>query len=774
MMPYKYTKRGYIMNEIKTTQIKTPLRVPRLNDIMPSLMMILAARASALGVFPFGAAFFAASFDKSVAYVGIMAACAGILTSGGVEALPKYIIALTAYWLFIRIYRRRSEIICSAACGASVLLGGTIMLISDFNGLYDIFMLCTESLITALMYIVFKRSELMTEERSKRGGMSQEEYISAAISIGVFVSGLSGVGIGPISLTNVFAVYAVMVCALNSSVATAGCAGLCIGFMSALASSDAVIMMGVYGLSAVFACFMNSFGKPGCVIGYLSGTAVTLIYIRNIYDVPLSVIDAAVGAVLFLVTPSVVHEYFKSFFTRSLKVESVSPDLRMREYLTMRLRKTGESFSSLRECFVAVSEGRLRKYTDDVGVILDETADRVCKGCRMCGKCWQTDFRRTYKNVLGLIGMIETEGRLTEENIPEHFCEKCVRPGEFINEINHVYELYKRDVLRRADAVETRDLVAGQYGELNSLFTGMAGDIEDGFKFLEKEEEQIVDELDKNGIMPYEVSAIESTSGRCEVYLRLPPVIRRTAVEGIISEVMGRTFSYEETEGGLSKYVSKPDYTVDAAVLQLPQDGSEENGDSVTTFTVGGSEFYAVLADGMGSGSEARYESAAALRLLTSFLRAGFSVKTALGILNSAMCLNIGGETYSTVDIMRIDLYTGEAEFFKIGSAESVILCGDEVSVLSSSSAPVGILSDIRLGSKKMTLGEGDTVLMMTDGITEAGCTVSRTDWIKNLIIKPYGEMSELAKEVMDTALEKSRGIAKDDMSVAAVRLMGC
>ena len=77
------------MNEIKTTQIKTPLRVPRLNDIMPSLMMILAARASALGVFPFGAAFFAASFDKSVAYVGITAAAAGILTSGRVEALPE-------------------------------------------------------------------------------------------------------------------------------------------------------------------------------------------------------------------------------------------------------------------------------------------------------------------------------------------------------------------------------------------------------------------------------------------------------------------------------------------------------------------------------------------------------------------------------------------------------------------------------------------------------------------------------------------------------------
>lgn len=762
------------MDQINTAQVKMPLRIPRFNDISPSLMLLLAARASALGVFPFGAAFFAAAFDKSVAYIGMIAACVGILTAGGMSLLPKYMIAMTAYWLFTRISRRRSEVTCSAACGLSVMLGGAVMLFVDFGGAYDIFMLITESLISALMYIVFKRSGITDGEHARRGGMTQEEYISAAISMGVLVSGLYGIELGPVSLANVFAVYIVMVCALNTSVATAGCTGLCIGFMSALSSSDAVVMMGIYGLSAVFASFMNNFKRAGCTIGYVCGTAVTLIYVKNIYDVPLSMADTAVAAALFLLTPSVMQEYYKSFFTRSLKIESVSPDLRMREYLTMRLRKTGESFLSLRESFMAVSEGRLRKYSDDIGVILDETADRVCRGCRMCGKCWQTDFRRTYKNMLELIGIIEREGGLTEENIPEHFCERCVRTERFISEINHVYELYKRDVLRRADAVETRGLVASQYGELNELFSGMAGDIEDGFTFLEKEEEKLVAELDKNDIMPYEVSVIESTSGRCEVYLRLPPVIRRTAVEGIISEVMGRTFAYEDTEGGLSRYVSKTDYTVDAAVLQLPQDGSEENGDSITTFTVDGSTFYTIIADGMGSGSEARYESAAALRLLTSFLKAGFSVKTALGILNSAMCLNIGGETYSTIDIMRVDLYTGEAEFFKIGSAETVVLCGDEVNVLTSSSAPVGILSEIRLGSKKLQLSEGDTVIMMTDGITEAGCAVSRTDWIKKLIIKPHEDMAALAEEVMDTALEKSRGAAKDDMTVAAMRLMGC
>lgn len=762
------------MNEIKAAPIKAPLRIPRLDDLMPSLLLILASRASALGMFPFGIAFFAASFDKSVAYIGILSVCIGLATSAGVTVFPKYLIALIAYWLFSRMYRKKDDVISSIACGVSMLVGGLAMLITGFNGIYDIFLLCTESIISSLMYVVFRRSNILNDDYGKRGRASQEEYISAAVTVGVFAAGLSGIKIGPVSLTNIFAVYAVMITALNSPIAVSGCTGLCIGFMSALSSSQAIIMMGVYGLSALFASFMNSFKKAGCAIGYISGTAVTLIYISNIYDVPLSMIDTFIGGALFLATPKVVHEYFRSFYSKSLRIESVKPEQRMREYLTMRLRRSGEAFASLQECFLAVSEGRLKKYSDDVGVILDETADRVCSGCKMCGKCWQTDFRKTYKNVLELIGIIETEGVLDGENVPPHFCERCVRTDQFITEIKHVYELYKRDVLRRSDAVTARNLISGQYGELNSLLLGMANEIEDGFSFLEDEEERIVDELDKLGITPYEVSAIESMSGKCEVYLRLPPVIRQTAVEGVISEVLNQPVTYERTENGLSRYTSKPNFTFDTAVLQLPQEGSTINGDSVTIFVTESNKLCAVMADGMGSGSEAQYESAATLRLLTGFLKAGFSVKTALGILNSAMCLNINNEIYSTVDLVCIDLYTGEAEFYKIGSAETVVLNGDDVETLCSSSIPVGILSDIRLNNQCIALHEGDIILMMTDGITESGYAVSRTDWIKQIIIKPHDDMEQLAKEIMDTALEKSRGIARDDMSVLAMRMLSC
>ncbi len=760
------------MNTTKPASILPPLRIPRLDDITPSLMLLLASRASAIGMYPFGLAFFAAVYDKQTAYLGIAAAGLGIISRAGAAALPKYLIALILFWLFSRMYKKAGDAVSAAACGISMLTGGLAMLFMQFSGIYDIFLLLTESIISALMYIVFKKSQLLSNDFTKRKKLSSEEYISAAAAAGVIISGMSGIGVMGIRLTNVFGIYVTLVTALNSNIAAAGCTGMSIGFLSAMGSSAAVSMMGIYGMSAVFAGFMNGLKKIGCAVGCICGMSITMIYIKNSAELPLAMRDVFIACTLFIATPSIVHEYLRSFFTSSAQVESVSPDARMREYLTMRLRRTGEAFSSLYECFVSVSEGRLKKYSEDIGVILDETADRVCADCKMCGKCWQGDFRKTYKNILELISIIETDGRLTTENIPPHFCESCIRTKLFITELNHVYELYKRDVLRRSDAVVTRNLISAQYRELNRLFNGMASDVECGFLFLEDDEEKLIAELDKAGISPYEVSIVECGSGRCEVYLRLPPNAKNDITEGVISSVLGRPAGLEKCENGLSLYATKPNYTVDSALLQLPQNGSAVSGDSATIFVTDNNKFYAIIADGMGSGSEAQYESAAALRLLTSFLKSGFSVKTALGILNSAMCINMDNEIYSTIDLLGIDLYSGEAELYKIGSAETIVMAGGEAKALSSSSVPIGILSDICLDNKTMKLCEGDVILMLTDGITEAGYAASRTEWIKKIIIKPFEKTENLAKEVMDTALSKNRGTAKDDMSVIALRLL--
>ncbi len=752
---------------------KTALRLPRLDDIIPSVMLILASRASVLGMMPFGIAFFAAVFGQRLTYIGVAAVCIGILTSGGVALLPKYLIAMMIFRLAIRYFRRSGEFLRAAFCGVSLLMGGAIMMLGGIDSLYSVFLLVTESVIAALMCIVFSKSQIVSDDFSKRGRMGAEEYICAAVAVGAIISGLNGLFIGVVGISNIMSVYVILITALNASVAVSAATGLCIGFMLSMSSSSSLIMMGIFGMCAVFASLMNGYKRIGCAIGYMCGAAISLIYAKSAYELPINIYDSAVGAVLFIATPAVVHEYFRTFFDKSVQVEKVDPMQRMRQYLTARLRSTGDAFGSLHECFLAVSEGRLKKYSDDMGAILDETATRVCKSCKLRGKCWQTDFRRTYKNILELVGIIEAEGALTPENAPSRFCERCERANIFIYEINHVYELYRRDMLRRADAVTTRNLISNQYNELHHLLDMMASDIESGFIFLENEEERIVDALDSIGVMPYEVSVVENAGGSCEIYLRLPPTVHRAAVEGVLSSVMDRAVAFEKSERGLSKYVSRPGYIVDCSVLQLPQHGSNINGDSVTVFTDSRSRFFAIAADGMGSGREAQYESAAVLRLLTSFLKAGIGVMTAISILNSSMCINMDREMFSTIDLLCIDLYTGKAELYKIGSAETMLLSGGDVKAISAASAPIGIVEHITPDRKRLELAEGDIVLLMTDGITESGYTVSKTDWIRSILIKPHNTMDELAHEVIDTALSKSRGTAEDDMSVIALRVMG-
>lgn len=75
-------------------------------------------------------------------------------------------------------------------------------------------------------------------------------------------------------------------------------------------------------------------------------------------------------------------------------------------------------------------------------------------------------------------------------------------------------------------------------------------------------------------------------------------------------------------------------------------------GDTVEAFRTEGGTWCLLLADGMGSGEEARRESAMTCRLLRQFLEADISPEAALTTLNSAMALR-GAETgsFTTVDL---------------------------------------------------------------------------------------------------------------------------
>ena len=82
------------------------------------------------------------------------------------------------------------------------------------------------------------------------------------------------------------------------------------------------------------------------------------------------------------------------------------------------------------------------------------------------------------------------------------------------------------------------------------------------------------------------------------------------------------------------------------------------------------------LSDGMGSGSSACKESEMVLDLVERFLEAGFSLETAIRMMNSAMVMKGENDIYSTLDLCMVNLYSGMARLYKGGSGGCIYPAG--------------------------------------------------------------------------------------------------
>lgn len=209
-------------------------------------------------------------------------------------------------------------------------------------------------------------------------------------------------------------------------------------------------------------------------------------------------------------------------------------------------------------------------------------------------------------------------------------------------------------------------------------------------------------------------------------------------------------------------------YEVSVSLCQEAKNGQKVNGDTVLHFQRG-NKYFVILCDGMGSGKAAREISGLTARLFSEFLNLGIEKGLAVDMINSALALNADRESFSSADILEIDLCTAKTEFLKVGSAQSFIKTNGDIEEVSSSALPVGILESIEVKAQSYELSAGDEVLMVTDGIGEAGRGVLKNDWIKKLFLSAKGTDSERVKLFVEGA--KARALFSDDMTGVIIKI---
>ena len=208
---------------------------------------------------------------------------------------------------------------------------------------------------------------------------------------------------------------------------------------------------------------------------------------------------------------------------------------------------------------------------------------------------------------------------------------------------------------------------------------------------------------------------------------------------------------------------------VSVGIAALKKRGEKVSGDRGSYFKTDSGVLCVILSDGMGTGSEAAKESAEIVGILEKFLRSGADPAVAMKLLNSVMLLRGGDDSwgYATVDLMCVDLFSGETCFYKYGATPSYVMNSGRIRRIKGETLAAGLnLGDGEAPDLvRMRLRPGSTAVIASDGVI-----VDEDDgWLKTLLQKSGEDMKSLAKATLKEA-EQQYG-AEDDMTVVTVRV---
>lgn len=196
--------------------------------------------------------------------------------------------------------------------------------------------------------------------------------------------------------------------------------------------------------------------------------------------------------------------------------------------------------------------------------------------------------------------------------------------------------------------------------------------------------------------------------------------------------------------------------------------GEKVSGDRGTYFKTDAGVLCVLLSDGMGTGDEAAEDSRRVIAILEKFLRAGIDPAVAMKILNSVLLLRDGESWgFATVDLMCVNLFTGETCFYKYGAAPSYVLGGRSIRRIKGETLAAGLSAGEGTAPDvvRMRLKPGCTALIATDGVLAD----SEDDWLREILLRDFADMKALARAALKEA--EARYGAEDDMTVVTVRV---
>jgi stage II sporulation protein E len=700
------------------------------------------------------------------------------------ESVLVRLIPLTAGLLIIGLLSQTKNRALFWGCLTSMLLsiGLGYYLGHDLVGLL---MDAGEFAVAALVaFILMPGLAAVQSNRSSRKDLQIEEEISLLAVLVLAFLGLGGLGWQFFDAQGFFGTFVLLAVADIGRIPYASVIGIAFS-LGRIALGNSWLSPVFYGGFGLIAGVGREYGRMGLFYAAMATLAVYSWHKweMNPGDLYVLASHGLAAAVYFLIPSRWVTWIQVQWFTPAPE-ETTEQKYKLRAVLMDRFRDLAEVFDQLSMSF-APSEPIQESPPKDIYSMIEEVSQKNCQQCTGYENCWGENFYATYREIFDLLALAEMYGQVMPKHLTGRLAKNCFQQFRLLSGINHRMERQKSTAFYQRQLAESRHFLSGQLQGVANIMSNLAQEIRINVDFRYELESKLKQAFNRWGMTIRELSVIQMGKDRLEVSLE-----KRTCGGGqecrfviapLVSRLLGQKFVVWEHEcrhdasESTCRCLLCParKYGVYTTVCKKPSMGHQTSGDSHAFMEMKEGFFVSLLSDGMGVGPKAAIESRTTVSMLEQLLRAGLNREFALQMVNSVILLRNQEETFATLDMALIDLYTAQAEFIKVGAAPTYIKSGKDVTVIRSTSLPVGVFNSVDAETSKIQLRVGDYIVMATDGVLEShGGVEEPEDWVYRALRKVEEVSPEaLGQYLLDLAIEGNPDGLSDDVTLIVLQI---
>lgn len=750
------------------------------------LSRVLVSATIDMGIAPFGIAYLIGIKKENTTSIllALMGTVLGYISiSSSLEGAISYSIAAVLVIGYIEVCNKleiKNRDYVTFFLTFSVFIIYNLVINNKPMGVNIVFSLLKVLSIIPVKYMISYALKCIDELESNYF-FSTEEIISIGILICLLIAGIGNVNIVNIQIRNVLALSSIAIFAYIGGAGIGAAIGVSMGLIIGITNGDIVTAITLYSLCGLIIGIFKEVGRIFSALSYGVVYFIVCMYSSsfNLYGG----IEVMLSSIVLISIPKIFIESVSNEFNKEKKVEIIN-DIHLNgikgEFID-RLSSMKSILSTLSASILNLGENDILSLNNKGTAMVESLADRVCYNCELRQRCWDRNLHSTFEGFTELISSCEKN----DIYIPKPLEKKCVKTRSLIKNAQEIVNNYTVNEALKTRLSEGRNIIASHINNISNTMEGMIRDFEKDIsicfeidKILRKafnrnkiDYSDVFSYLDRNGRMKIKVSTTNPEEERYCTKMILP--IINTLVKVPVSISKEGTRINPDTGECTVIIEETPKYHMTSYAAIKAKEGETYIGDSYSFSETNEGTYINIISDGMGSGPEAGIESGLAVGLIEKFIENGFSEKTAIDTVNSIMAMKFNeDEKFTTMDLNIVDLYTGEAEFIKIGGVVSFIKRNKDIKVIKSNTLPFGILDSVDVTTEKFKLKHGDIIVSISDGVLDIDKNnIGSYAWLEEYLEYADTNPSSLSRDILEKAMVLSGGKVKDDMTVLVSKI---